>query len=114
MMDLIKLSLTATAAAAVLGFGHTADAAWTETNQPVSLVSTTPFFAQNTEKQNYQKLAQNKISASRAKSIARRYVGGGEVVDISRTGSTYRVRVIAKDGRVVDVYIDAKTGRVKK
>ncbi len=57
--------------------------------------------------------AQRKISASEAKSIAKRRVGGGEVVDISRNGNTYRVRVIRKDGRVVDVLIDATTGRVK-
>ncbi len=57
--------------------------------------------------------AQRKISASEAKSIARRRAGGGEVVDISRNGNTYRVRVIRKDGRVVDVLIDATTGRVR-
>jgi len=63
--------------------------------------------------QDVQQLAQRKISASEAKSIARRRAGGGEVVDISRNGNTYRVRVIRKDGRVVDVLIDATTGRVK-
>ena len=57
--------------------------------------------------------AQRKISASEAKSIALRKAGGGEVVDISRNGNTYRVRVIRKDGRVIDVLIDAATGRVK-
>ncbi len=59
-------------------------------------------------------LAERKVSASEAKSIALSQVGGGEVVDISRKGDTYRVRVIAKNGRVVDVYIDATTGRVKR
>lgn len=59
-------------------------------------------------------LVQRQISPSQAKSIALRRVRGGEVVDISRNGNTYRVRVIAKDGRVVDVYIDAATGRVKR
>jgi len=58
--------------------------------------------------------AQRRISASEAKSIALRRAGGGEVVDISRNGNTYRVRVIRKDGRVVDVLIDANTGRVKR
>ena len=57
--------------------------------------------------------AQRIISASEAKSIAKRRAGGGEVVDISRNGNTYRVRVIRKDGRVVDVLIDATTGRVR-
>lgn len=57
--------------------------------------------------------AQRKVSASEAKSIAKRRAGGGEVVDISRNGNIYRVRVIRKDGRVVDVLIDATTGRVR-
>jgi len=64
--------------------------------------------------QNLPQWAQRRISASEAKSIARSRVRGGEVVDISRNGDTYRVRVIRKDGRVVDVFIDANTGRVKR
>ena len=63
--------------------------------------------------QDLPRWAQRKISASEAKSIALRRAGGGEVVDISRNGNTYRVRVIRKDGRVVDVLIDATTGRVR-
>jgi len=59
------------------------------------------------------KVAQKKISASKAKKIARSRVKGGEVVDISLRNNTYRVRVIAKNGQVVDVLIDANTGRVK-
>lgn len=57
--------------------------------------------------------AQRNVSASEAKRIALKRAGGGEVVDISRKANTYRVRVIRKDGRVVDVLIDARTGRVK-
>ena len=63
---------------------------------------------------SYTRLAQNSISAAKAKSIARAQVKGGEVVDVSRQGATYRVRVIAKNGRVVDVLVDANTGRVKR
>jgi len=73
-------------------------------------VLTTSFAA---PEQTREMLAQRSISPSEAKSIALRRVRGGEVVDISRNGKTYRVRVIAKDGRVVDVYIDANTGRVR-
>lgn len=61
----------------------------------------------------FEKIVQRKISASQAKSIARSRVPGGEVVDISLRNNTYRVRVIAKNGRVVDIYVDASTGRVK-
>ena len=62
----------------------------------------------------YRLQSQRAISPAEAKSIARSRVKGGEVVDISRRGDTYRVRVIAKNGKVVDVFIDANTGRVKK
>lgn len=58
--------------------------------------------------------AQRSISPAEAKSIARKRVPGGEVVDIKRRGDTYSVRVIKKSGKVVDVLIDANTGRVKK
>ena len=53
------------------------------------------------------------ISAAEAKRIALSRVRGGEVVDIRRTADAYRVRVIARDGRVVDIVVDARTGRVR-
>ncbi|MEE9348297.1 MAG: PepSY domain-containing protein [Robiginitomaculum sp.] len=53
------------------------------------------------------------ISASQAKSIALRHVPGSEFLDIKLVGgNTYIVRVI-KNGRRIDVRIDAATGRVK-
>lgn len=57
--------------------------------------------------------AQRSITPAEAKSIARKKVPGGKVVDIKRRGDTYSVRVIKKSGQVVDVLIDANTGRVK-
>ena len=70
-------------------------------------------FVEHKANQPVLKVAQKKISASKAKKIARSRVKGGEVVDISLRNNTYRVRVIAKNGQVVDVLIDANTGRVK-
>ena len=63
--------------------------------------------------QRYERHAQRQISASDAKRIALSRVPGGEVVDIRRSGDAFRVRVIARDGRVVDIVVDAKTGRVR-
>ena len=57
-------------------------------------------------------MAQARVSAAEAKSIAKRQVPGGEVVDISRRGDVYRVRIVARSGRVVDVLVDARSGRV--
>lgn len=56
---------------------------------------------------------QRQITAREAKAIALSRFPGGEVVDIRRTGDAYRVRVIARDGRVVDVVVDANTGRIR-
>lgn len=66
--------------------------------------STAPFYLQ---------YAQNRISASKAKSIALKQVNGGEYVDLRLVGNTYIVRVRAPGGRIVDIRIDATTGRVK-
>ena len=57
--------------------------------------------------------AQRSITPAEAKTIARKHVPNGQVVDIKRRGDTYSVRVIKKSGKVVDVLIDANTGRVK-
>lgn len=58
-------------------------------------------------------IAQKKISPSEAKSIARKRVRGADVIDLSFDGKTYKVRMQKKNGRVVDVYVDAATGRVR-
>jgi uncharacterized membrane protein YkoI len=58
-------------------------------------------------------LVQREISAREAKAKALARVPGGEVVDIRRTSDAYRVRIIARDGRVVDIIVDAATGRIR-
>lgn len=58
-------------------------------------------------------LVQREISPREAKAIALSRVPGGEVVDIRRTSDAYRVRIIARDGRVIDIIVDAVTGRVR-
>lgn len=62
---------------------------------------------------DYARVVQRKISASEAKSIARKKVRGAEVIDISFDGHTYKVRMQKKNGHVVDVKVDAATGRVR-
>ncbi|WP_416878669.1 PepSY domain-containing protein [Litorimonas sp.] len=62
---------------------------------------------------SYVLYAQNRISASKAKSIALKRVDGGEYVDLRLVGNTYIVRVRAPGGRIIDIRIDATTGRVK-
>ncbi|HHL42708.1 MAG TPA: hypothetical protein ENJ42_03755 [Hellea balneolensis] len=62
------------------------------------------YFAQN---------QQRKISASRAKSIAQSRVRGAKYVDVQLVRpDLYRVR-LQKDGRIIDVYVDAYTGAVR-
>ena len=67
--------------------------------------------------ENVEKFAQRngdrKISASQAKSAAQRSRPGSKFVNIQMSGNAYRVRLQQKNGRIVDVYVDARTGRVK-
>jgi uncharacterized membrane protein YkoI len=64
--------------------------------------------------QSFDANTQRRISASQAKSIAMSRVPGAKFVNIQMTGgNTYRVRVQQKNGKIVDVYVDARTGRVK-
>jgi uncharacterized membrane protein YkoI len=62
--------------------------------------------------QAYIQYAQAAISPSKAKAIAAKRVPNAKFVDISRGGNKYRVRMIKKNGQVVDVLIDAVSGRV--
>jgi len=57
--------------------------------------------------------AEKRISYSKAKSIARSRHPGAEVVDISLRGNTYRVRLVLKNRQIVDVLIDAVSGRIR-
>jgi len=68
----------------------------------------------NTWDNTVVKEAQRSITPAEAKSIVQEKYPDGEIVDIKRRGDTYSVRVIKKSGKVVDVLIDANTGRVKK
>ncbi|MGB6230345.1 MAG: PepSY domain-containing protein, partial [Litorimonas sp.] len=58
------------------------------------------------------RFARRDISPSEAKAIALRRVPG-QVVDVRRMRGAYRVRIIRSDGRVVDVVVDAATGRIR-
>ena len=62
--------------------------------------------------QLYAQRAERGISASQAKSIAMSYVSGARFVNIQMVDSvTYRVR-LQKNDRIIDVYVDARTGAV--
>jgi len=61
-----------------------------------------------------QNQSQRKVSASRAKSAAMSRHRGARFINVQLVNqSTYRVRLQQKNGRIVDVYVDAYTGRVK-
>ena len=60
-----------------------------------------------------QRQPQRRISASRAKSAAMSQHRGAKFVNVQLVNqATYRVR-LNKNGRIVDVYVDAYTGQVK-
>jgi uncharacterized membrane protein YkoI len=56
---------------------------------------------------------ERKISARQAKSIAQSRYPGAKFINIQNTGNAYRVRLQQKNGRIVDVYVDARSGRVR-
>ena len=58
-------------------------------------------------------MVQRQITPQEARAIALSRVPGGEVVDIRRTSNAYRVRIIARNGQVVDIIVDATTGRIR-
>ena len=61
----------------------------------------------------YVRVADKRISTSEAKAIAKRRHPKAKVVDVALRGNVYRVRMIYNDGRVVDVFVDAATGKAK-
>lgn len=54
-----------------------------------------------------------KISYAKAKSIALNRHPGSKYVGMQLNGNTYVVRVEVSNGRVIDVRVDAATGRVR-
>ncbi len=56
---------------------------------------------------------QRRISASRAKSAAMSRYRGAKFINVQLSGNVYRVRLQQKNGRIIDVYVDARTGRVR-
>lgn len=77
-------------------------------------VHVTGFAHENTQNSvEYVRVTQRKVSASEAKSIAHKKIRNAEVIDISIKQGVYKVRMQKKNGQVVDVYVDAATGRVR-
>ena len=101
------------AALLFVSFGVFAPAALASVSTPNSVVLRSEAVVINLMPENVspELMAQASISASKAKAIARSRVPGSKYVDMSRRGNVYKVRV-KKDGRVIDVLIDATTGRV--
>lgn len=52
------------------------------------------------------------ISSSQAANIVKSRFGG-KILKVQRQSSGYRVKVLKKDGRILNVYVDGATGRIK-
>ena len=65
------------------------------------------------ERTQLPRWAEQRISYSQAKSIARSRYPGAEIVDIALDGNNYRVRLVLQNRRIVDVLIDATSGRIR-
>ena len=61
-----------------------------------------------------QRQPQRRISASQAKAAAMNWYRDAKFINVQLANqNTYRVRLQQKNGRIVDVYVDAYTGQVK-
>lgn len=124
MMKLIRHMVLAISLVGAGFTGLSASAAQTANEMPVSTFSpragytTTPNHQvqrpHQYAQQQSQQQSRRRISASQAKSIAMSRVRGARFINVQMVGGdTYRVRLQQKNGRIVDVYVDARTGRVK-
>tara|TARA_Y100000034_G_C6817623_1_gene367981 strand:+ start:696 stop:971 length:276 start_codon:yes stop_codon:yes gene_type:complete len=53
-----------------------------------------------------------KISAKQAANkVKRKY--GGKVLKVSASGNGYRVKLIQPDGKIISVYVDGNSGKIK-
>lgn len=60
-----------------------------------------------------RRFAQAKISYAQAKAIALRRHPGASYVNMQLRGNTYHVRLRGRGGQIIDVSVDAVTGRAR-
>ena len=65
------------------------------------------------EKDHLPVWVQNKVSYSQAKSAALSRYPGAKYIDMYLDGNVYRVKLMLRNNRVVEVVVDAATGRVR-
>lgn len=60
---------------------------------------------------NAKQQSKKQISAQQA---ARKVIGrfGGKLLKVSSSKNGYRVKVIKKDGRIISVFVDGRTGQI--
>lgn len=120
MNDTMKLNLRhigMVAAIAAAGFVLPASASADQaryTDRPVVSRTLTPVAPAYTPRTSspYQ-YAQSRISYAQAKSIALRSRPGSKYIGMRLNGDVYVVRLETARGRVVDVRVDATTGRIR-
>jgi len=116
MIRIVKYVSAASCVILLSTFASTAHAAVVTPQSDVSLINHEAMGSAETSSQeiNIKYFVQSEITASEAKAIAGKEYPDAEVVDISRSGAQYKVRLIRKDGRVIDLFIDVATGSVVK
>ena len=65
------------------------------------------------ERNRLPQWAQQRISYSQAKSIALSQYPGAKYIDTRLNGNTYTVKLVLKNKQMVNVKIDAVTGRIR-
>ncbi len=82
---------------------------------PLSLAKLHLDAEQNSARVHIEKTAANKVRSSKqaAKMVKQRY--GGKVLSVKgmKDKSGYRVKLLKKDGHIISVYVNAKTGKMQ-
>ena len=73
-------------------------------------ISTMKVNQQSVTQQNSKQQARVKSSNQAAQMAQSRY--GGKVLKVQAQKSGYRVKLIKKDGHIISVFVDAKSGRI--
>ncbi|MFD2166205.1 PepSY domain-containing protein [Thalassotalea euphylliae] len=73
-------------------------------------VSALPYYSADNHK--FKPSSKNTISARQAASIVQSAYGG-KVLKVQSSGKGYRVKLLKQDGRIISVFVDGKSGRIK-
>ena len=122
--DMMKMVKHMSLAVLLVGTSLTAMPAWAAGAAKKAPAQEMPLLQMNFNASNAQPLPrafsryaqtrqERRITASQAKSIAMSRYRGAKFINVRSKGGGYLVRLQQKNGRIIDVYVDGRTGQVR-